>query len=67
MGRLWVASLNWAGQRYWLGPLGIHPEWIAAGTVLLLIASAAALEVGEPAVIAKLLFLPFVAPRVDVR
>jgi len=33
-----VASLNWAGQRCWLGGVCVHPEWIAAGAMLLLIA-----------------------------
>jgi hypothetical protein len=33
-----VAALNWAGQRCWVGGVCIHPEWIAAGAVLLLFA-----------------------------
>jgi hypothetical protein len=34
-----VAFLNWAGQRCGVGSVCIHPEWIAAGAVLLFIAS----------------------------
>ena len=33
-----VAYLNWAGQRCWVGSVCIHPQWIAAGAVLLVIA-----------------------------
>jgi len=33
-----VGSLNWAGQRCWVGGVCIHLEWIGAGAVLLLMA-----------------------------
>jgi uncharacterized membrane protein len=33
-----VAALNWAGQRCWVGSVCVHPEWIAAGVVLLFFA-----------------------------
>jgi hypothetical protein len=33
-----VAALNWAGQRCRVGSVCVHPEWIAAGLVLVFFA-----------------------------